>query len=352
MTTTLINLRDSLKDTYYQRDWAKALPTLPAGWKEKTEHIAGLTLPFVGILYQPASRAISYASTSLNSLSSLYQIYSAKALSKEHVWNVVKNGAEFVGTLAGIRIGLGVHTAMNLGENLLSFRTFKTLTWSQAGEKMIPVVSNGLYLATLFSFSKKVSYAVMGASLLFQACLSAYQAQKAGKQITSWKDIKIFDTAAYAALSGIFLVKAHACYQPDVAKRFKDGDMLIAQMTPDENGDLKVTLLERVSRRQPSPQARAPTKTDVPMPPTETPSGKTGKAASASDPSLSEKALQERIKGDEQKARDTFDSFRAQYRQPKMPQQNDSLTIAEAMAQLSTGSNTSFYSNLKKLDAL
>lgn len=212
MSTALLDVRDSLKNTYYQRDWEKALPSQPAGWMATGEHIAGLALPLVGILYPPASRAISYTSTILNSLSTLVQIFSGKK-SKQQAWNLVKNGAEFAGTMAGIRIGLGLHTVMNLGENLLSFRNFKMMTWSQVGEKIIPVVSNGLYLATLYNFSKKVSYAVMGASLLFQACLNAYKAQHSARAIKSRKDIKILDTAAHVALTSIFLYKAHTCYQ-------------------------------------------------------------------------------------------------------------------------------------------
>jgi broad specificity phosphatase PhoE len=537
MTTTLLDVRDSLKNSYYQRDWVKALPSLPEGWMATGQHIGGLALPLVGILYQPAGRAISYTSTILNSLSSLAQIFSSKSL-KRHVWSLVKNGSELVGTLAGLRIGLAVHTMMNFGENLLSLRNFQMLTWSQVGEKMVPVVSNGLYLATLYNFSKKVSYAVMGASLLFQASLSAYKTQQNGRAIKSWKDIKVLDTATHAALTAIFFIKAHTCYQqfmkihqavqktfvlmrpaskhdkvhggisekgkklaetklpvaleelckrygkdgviiitstdkhhhetgktvaeklgldpsqvitdpnmrertktgwlligdkkvrradpdyihfnkklseeeqwitpPDpkdarsesqaalaarlsgalethlsttdntklpvfvsggtiiqdyvrsllksnpalpqeAAKRFKDGDMLVIQMTPDENGDLKVSLLERVVRRQPTPEAQAPAKTDALTPPPESPSGQTKKAASASDPGMNEKAFQEMIRMDEQKAQKTFLSFRDQFRQAKLPQQSDDSILAEAMAQLAVGPNISLFKNLEKI---
>jgi broad specificity phosphatase PhoE len=213
MSITLFQGGDYSKNIYYQRDWAKALPSMPAGWMETGQHVAGLALPFIGILYQPAGRIISYTSTTLNSLSSLYCLYSAKAFSKQHVWNLVKNGAELIGTVAGLRIGLGLHTIMNLGENLLSFRNFKTLTWRQVGEKMVPVISNGLYLATLYNFSKKVSYAVMGVSLLFQVGLNAYKARQSARAMKTWRDIKVLDMAAHAALSLIFLSKASACFQ-------------------------------------------------------------------------------------------------------------------------------------------
>ncbi len=213
MSTTFLDIRDSLKNTYYQRDWAKALPSLPEGWMATGQHIAGLALPLTAILYQPAGRVISYTSTTFNSLSSLIQIFSAKTRNKQHVWTLVKNGAEFAGTLAGLRIGLALHTVMNLGENLLIFRNFQQLSWRQVGEKMVPVVSNGLYLATLYHFSKKVSYSVMGASLLFQAGLSTYKTQHSARAIKSWKDIKILDTAVHTALTAIFFVKAHTCYQ-------------------------------------------------------------------------------------------------------------------------------------------
>lgn len=213
MSTTLLDVSNSLKNTYYQRDWAKALPSLSEGWMATGVHIAGLALPLAAILYQPAGRVISYTSTTFNFVPSLIQIFSAKTRTQQHVWTLVKNGAEFAGTLAGLRIGLGLHTVMNLGENLLIFRNFKLMTWRQVGEKMIPVVSNGLYLATLYNFSKKVSYAVMGASLLFQACLNAYKAQHSARTIKSRKDIKILDTAAHVALTSIFLYKAHTCYQ-------------------------------------------------------------------------------------------------------------------------------------------
>lgn len=213
MSIKFLQESDYLKNIYYQRDWAKALPSMPAGWMETGQHVAGLTLPFVGILYQPAGHIISYTSTTLNSLSSLYRLYSAKAFSKQHVWNLVKNGAELAGTVAGLRIGLGLHTVMNLGESLISFGNFKMLTWRQVGEKMVPVISNGLYLATLYNFSKKVSYAVMGVSLLFQVGLNAYKAQQSGRAMKTWRDIKVLDMAVHAALSLIFLSKASACFQ-------------------------------------------------------------------------------------------------------------------------------------------
>ncbi len=121
-----------------------------------------LALPFVGLLYKPAGTAISYTSTSLGALSTGAEVYQAKTWTKGHAWSVLKNGAEIVGTIASLRIGLAVHTVMNLGENLYALREFNKLTWSQTGEKMLPVASNALYLLTLASFSTPVSYGIIG----------------------------------------------------------------------------------------------------------------------------------------------------------------------------------------------
>ncbi len=199
--------------TYYQRNWESALPDFSKGhWKTAT-HAAGLALPFVGILYKPAGLAISYTSTSLNAVSAGAKLGQAKTWKGKHVWSVVKNGAEFAGTIVSLRIGLVVHSVMNLGENLYALRDIKDMTWSQTGEKMLPVASNALYLLTLVSFSTPVAYGVLGASLVFQAGWSLYKARTAYKEATSWTDIKMLDTAAHTALSAIYAAKAKTALQ-------------------------------------------------------------------------------------------------------------------------------------------
>jgi broad specificity phosphatase PhoE len=202
MTTKLSELR-----TYYQRNWEAALPKLPS-W-ETVGHVAGLALPFVGLLCKTAGTAISFGSTSLNVIATGLELREAKTWTKVHAWSVIKNGAEFIGTIASLRIGLAVHSVMNLGENTYTFVTkFKKLTWSQTGERMLPIVSNALYLLTLVNFSTPVGYGVIGASLVFQASWSLYKARNAYKEAKTWKDIKILDAAAHTAMSVIFMTKA------------------------------------------------------------------------------------------------------------------------------------------------
>ncbi len=225
---TAASLLGKLDLKYYSRDWDKTLPSSTEGLMNKgisTDkplpslskslinngmHIVGLALPFIGTLYQPTGRYISYISLGLNSFASV--LNDAETSKKARVWNWVKNGVEVVGTFADLKIGVALHTVMNLGEDIFSLRNFMDLSRSQIGEKMLNVVSNSLYLVTLYSFSKKMSYAVTGASLAFKGCISFYKAQKSSSQVTRWVDMKVLDTAAHLALTGIFLYKARTCY--------------------------------------------------------------------------------------------------------------------------------------------
>jgi hypothetical protein len=206
--------------TYYQRDWETILPKLPL-W-EIAGHVAGLALPFVGLLYQPAGKAISYGSTALNALvigKELYKanestIYTRSSISKDgwrtiRLWSVIKNGAEFIGTIASLRIGLAVHTVMNLGEKSYKLLDkFRLSTWSKTGERMLPIVSNALYLLTLVSFSAPVSYGIIGASLVFQAGLSFHKAYNTYEKAWPWNQREQLETAVYGAMTVVFLAKA------------------------------------------------------------------------------------------------------------------------------------------------
>jgi hypothetical protein len=194
---------------YYQRDWSN---TIPQDWKNAGAHIARVASPLIGLYYPDAGHIISNASSALTFLSSGTRMSKGFGTLSD-AWGIFKTLAEFLGNATEVKTGLLVHTGMSLAENFYNLRNFKTLSWSEVGEKMIPVVSNGLYLATFYNFSKKTSYAVIGASLLFQASLNAYKAQQAGRAIKSGWDIKIFDTAAHAVLSVLFFLKARSCYQ-------------------------------------------------------------------------------------------------------------------------------------------
>jgi hypothetical protein len=171
--------------TYYQRNWEEVLPKpLLNAVKylepkmETVTHVAGLAFPFVGLLYKPAGTAISFTSISLNALVTGFELYIESKWTKVHAWSVIKNGAELIGTLASLRLGLVVHTIMNLAENSYKLVTnFKT--WSQSS---LPVASNVLYLLTLVNFSTPVSYSVIGASLVFQI---AWNLSKARNEFTS-----------------------------------------------------------------------------------------------------------------------------------------------------------------------
>lgn len=199
--------------TYYQRKWEDFNPQISEETWNSIAHITGLALPFIGLIYKPAGRALSLTFTSYNLLTTANDVRTAKTWTRVHAWSIVKNGAEFIGTVASLRIGLVIHTVMNLGENFYELREFRTLTWSQTGEKMLPVVTNALYLLTLVSFSNPVSYAIIGTSLLFQAGLSLYKAYSSYNEAQSWKEIKMLDAAAYTAMSLLCLGKGGLAFQ-------------------------------------------------------------------------------------------------------------------------------------------
>jgi hypothetical protein len=201
MTTKLGELR-----TYYQRNWEATIPSSTVG------HVAGLALPFVGLLYKPAGRAISFTTTSLSIINSglvfglefrAARLWNSRTYA--HIWDIVKNGAELIGTVSGLRIGLAIHTVMNLGENFYELRE-----WN--GEKIFRIVSNALYLLTLVSFSNPVSYGIIGISLIVQACLSLRKAHDAFSGAKTWTEMKILDAAAHVAMALIFTEKSATAF--------------------------------------------------------------------------------------------------------------------------------------------
>ncbi|HEX4839985.1 MAG TPA: hypothetical protein VFU89_06050, partial [Rhabdochlamydiaceae bacterium] len=223
--------------TYYQRNWEEFQPYVSGDTWSTITHVAGLVLPIIGLLHKPAGQAISYASNALNLFSIGREVLTEKEIpltnrfissgeelltTKEilwargyaHVWSIVKSGAEVIGTVASLRIGLAVHATMNLGESLYSLgknlyasphlETFLTLDGS---EKVIRVASNALYLLTLVNFSNPVNYGFICVSLLLQVGLSFKKACDAYKKITSWKDMKVLDATAHAAMMLIYMTK-------------------------------------------------------------------------------------------------------------------------------------------------
>ncbi|HEY5236626.1 MAG TPA: hypothetical protein VIJ14_10635, partial [Rhabdochlamydiaceae bacterium] len=219
--------------TYYQRNWETVFPKFSKETWNNISHVAGLALPFLGLLYKPAGTAISLGSTYLNFFSSGCELRNAKnemqapnveaseelrkkAKSRfnQHAWSVLKNGVEFVGTIASLRIGLVVHSVMHIGEHSYTLATkFNKSTWSKTGERMLPIASNALYLLTLVSFSTPVAYGVIVASLVFQAGCSLYKARSAYKEANTMKDIKILDAVAHGAMAVIFAAKAETAIQ-------------------------------------------------------------------------------------------------------------------------------------------
>jgi broad specificity phosphatase PhoE len=192
---------------YYHRNWSTAIPTLPSV-PEEYIHLAKLALPFVGMLYPSGcGRTISYAVTALNTVTSVVE----KKPAQEKAWNLIRNIAELAGTIAELRIGLVVHTSMNLAENFYSL--FKTRNRAQWGENIFHIVSNTLYLATFYKSSKKVSYALVGASLAVQGCWNLYKAYHSATKVKKLNDIHLLDATAQSALSVIYFTKAYFCYE-------------------------------------------------------------------------------------------------------------------------------------------
>lgn len=200
--------------TYYQRNWEDFQPYISGETWRTITHVAGLVLPIIGLLHKRAGRAISFTATSLNLILATNEFLTGKTWTYAHSWSMFKNTLELVTTFKSLRIGLAIHTAMNLCENFYDLRKFQTLTWSQTGQKMLPVVSNALYLLTLASFSTPVSYyGIIGASLVFQAGWSLYKARTAYKEAKTWTEMKILDAAAHAAMSVIFMTKARTAIE-------------------------------------------------------------------------------------------------------------------------------------------
>lgn len=197
---------DELK-TYYQRKWEFSDHGSGGTWSAIV-HIGTLTLPFIGLLYKPAGRAISFTATSWNVIQSaaVWRLEGQSCTRKgAHLWSIVKNGAELIGTVANLRIGLAIHTVMNLGQHLYEIRD-GSLQLSTT-KKLAPIVSNVLYLLTFVSFSNPVSYGILCSSLAFQAFLSWDRAANAFWGAKTWTEMKILDAAAHLAMMLIFCEK-------------------------------------------------------------------------------------------------------------------------------------------------
>jgi hypothetical protein len=193
--------------TYYQRNWEDFQGYISGDTLSAGLHIGGLALPIIALLHKPAGRAISYIATSLNMILTGRELWTAKTWSRAHAWSILKNGAEFIGTVASLRIGLAIHAAMNLGESLCALPDFNTcLTWD-ASEKVIRVASNALYLLILASFSIPVSYEFIFMSLMLQVVSSLRKAIAAYEKAASWKEMKMLDAAAHAATMLIYMAK-------------------------------------------------------------------------------------------------------------------------------------------------
>jgi len=198
--------------TYYHRKWEDFQP-IPQDTLTAIVHIGGLALPFIGLLYKPAGRVISFTATSLNIFHSgsvfrlefgNSRIWNARAYGQ--LWSIVKNGAELIGTVAHLRIGLAIHTVMNLRENFYELRE----KWN--GEKILRIVSNALYLLTLVNFSNPVYYGIVGVSFVFQACLSLEKARTDFCGAKTWTEMKILDAVAHVAMTYIFCDKAATAF--------------------------------------------------------------------------------------------------------------------------------------------
>jgi hypothetical protein len=210
--------------TYYQRDWEQIFPKLPI-W-ETPGHVAGFALQIISLLYQPAGKVISLGSTALNTIvigralqeADKWEIYyqsvyanteGKRSWKTVNGWSILKNGAEFIGTIASLKMGLAIHSLTKLGEKSYKLvGKFKTLTRTQIGKRMVPIVSNALYLLTLVSFSTPVSCGFIGASLMFQAGMSLYKTLNAYEMAYDWNPRERVKTAAYGSMTVIYLAKA------------------------------------------------------------------------------------------------------------------------------------------------
>jgi len=200
-------------NTYYQRKWEDFHPYISGDTWSTTTHVAGLVLPIIGLLHQRAGRAISFTATSLNLILATNEFLTGKTWTYAHSWSMFKNTLELVTTFKSLRIGLAIHTAMNLCENFYELRNFQTLSWGETEQKMLPLLSNACYLLTLASFSIFVSYGIIGASLIFQSGWSLYKARTAYEEAMAGKKIKILDIAAHVAMSVIFMAKARTAIE-------------------------------------------------------------------------------------------------------------------------------------------
>ncbi|HEX2579780.1 MAG TPA: hypothetical protein VHK67_05210 [Rhabdochlamydiaceae bacterium] len=167
-------------------------------------HIGGLALPIIALLHKPAGQAISYIATSLKMLSTGNELRIAKKWSSAHAWSILKNGTEFIGTVASLRIGLAIHAIMNLGENLYILPHSRRVG-APFDKAIFPIFSNALYLLTLVSFSNP--YGFICASLIFQAFVSFKKAYTNYNEAKTWKEMKILDAAAHGAMMLIYLAK-------------------------------------------------------------------------------------------------------------------------------------------------
>jgi broad specificity phosphatase PhoE len=209
----------NLTTAHYQRNWDETIPTYPlayviagtpADYISGAAHITGLALPFIGILHQPASRAISFGSDIWNLGDHFIGLITRPSEIRQHIWGIAKAGAELIGTLKGLKTGLVIHTAMDIVENLADCRTIKK---SDIPAKIDSIVSNCLYLITLLAFSQRAVYAARAASLAFQAVHVFFKAFTGHGTSKKWASMKTLDTAAYTVLTAIYATKAYSAYQ-------------------------------------------------------------------------------------------------------------------------------------------
>ena len=110
MSLTALNPNTSFY--WPQRDNLEIVFATP--WLNTAKVVASRALPVIGLLYQPLGRLISLTQTSATIAD---QAINQKSSNKRH-WIMFKNGAEFMGTLVGLRVGLIVNSGLNLAQSI------------------------------------------------------------------------------------------------------------------------------------------------------------------------------------------------------------------------------------------
>lgn len=236
--------------TYHQRNWGEDfLYKHYIDNRDIVNYVGVRAIPFIGLFYKPAGRAISLFQSYVNATGFMgilamngKEMSGMKMETGHFAWPVIKSVAEMVGTLASLRIGLAVHTIMNLGENLFALREFNKISGSEISDKIGSVVSNALYLLTLVNFSTPVSYGVIGASLVFQI---AWNLNKALSEFTSLMEppklevevdsyalrAKKIDVAAHFSMGVIYLLELMKILQASAIESY--GANVTVDISPD-----------------------------------------------------------------------------------------------------------------------